>query len=332
MISLLVVNYRSAALAADAVRTARAASSAPLQVVIVDNSRNDAEAERLRTFADLVIVADENRGYAGGINLGRPSCDGDPIVISNPDVTFGPAAIDLLVAALDERTAVAGPALFWDDAYEWMLPPGDLNTTAEKLDEVLASRSRAWFEHRDRRRIRNRVAFWSLDARTEVDVLSGAVMAVRTADFDAAGGFDERFRLYFEEVDFLRRVSAGRRRIVYVPAARCRHLYNQSAQQDRAAADAAYVESEQRYLEKWSGPFAARVLRRAGRAPLSAGAQTLDGPIRVERPNALVEVSPLPTFVTAAGHFAKSGLVEVPREITASVGAAPLYVRVVDRS
>ena len=143
MISLLIVNYRSAALAVEAIRTARASTDASLQVIVVDNSCEDAEADALRDHADALIVAETNRGYAGGINLGRRACDGETIVVSNPDVTFAGGAIDRLHDAL-EHAAVAGPALFWDEGHRWMLPPGDLNTAPEKLDEVLASRSRAW--------------------------------------------------------------------------------------------------------------------------------------------------------------------------------------------
>ncbi|HUP61145.1 MAG TPA: glycosyltransferase [Thermoanaerobaculia bacterium] len=330
MISLLLVNYRAAALAADAVRTARASAAAPLQIVIVDNSCDPAEAESLRGLADTLIVSTTNRGYAGGINDGRRACEGSTIVVSNPDVTFAPHALDQLAGALDGRTAVAGPALFWDDAHAWRLPPADLTTTAEKLDEVLATRARSWFEQRDRRRIRARIAFWSLDRTTEVRALSGAVMAIRAQDFDDAGGFDERFRLYFEEIDFLRRIAARRRRIVYVPAARCRHLFNQSAARDAAAASVLYVESELRYLEKWSGPFAARALKRLERAPYVFDALPSAAPIAIPRGTAVVEVSPLPSFVTAAGHVPTSERIDLPPEVWRSVGAQPLYLRLID--
>src|SRR5688572_31654283 len=131
MISLLVVNYRSAALAAEAVRTARAATTENLQVIAVDNSVDPSEAATLRAFADVVIVADRNRGYAGGINLGRKACEGQTIVVTNPDVTFGERAIDRLQAELRDGVAVAGPALYWDDAHTWLLPPGDRGTTLE---------------------------------------------------------------------------------------------------------------------------------------------------------------------------------------------------------
>lgn len=331
MISLLVVNYRSAALAAEAIRTARASTAEVLQVVVVDNSCDAAEANTLREHADTLIVAETNRGYAGGINLGRPACDGETIVVSNPDVTFAADAIDHLNEALG-RAAVAGPAFFWDDAHQWMLPPGDLNTASEKLDEVLASRSRAWREQRDRRRFRNRVAFWSRQQTTDTRMLSGAVMAMRAVELDRAEGFDERFSLYFEESDFLRRMAALRRRIVYVPAARCRHLFNQSAAQVASEAAAHYAQSELRYLEKWNGPFVARTLKRLERPLPAFDAQPLRLPLRLAQlpENLVIEASPLATFATAAGHFPTAREVELPREIQASL-TGELYLRVVVR-
>jgi len=331
MISLVVVNYRTAAMAAEAVRSAREASSSPLQVVIVDNSEDPREADALRGIADELIVSDRNRGYAGGANLGRRACSGETIVLANPDVVFDAEAIDHLHAAL-AKAAVAGPALFWDAAQTWHLPPGDLTTGTGKLDEVLASRTRSWFEVRDRRRFRRRVAFWSLRKTTPVRMLSGAVMAIRAADLDRAGGFDERFRLYFEETDLLRRMGELHNRIVYVPAARCRHLYNQSAAQVPAEAASRFAESEILYLEKWSGPFAARLLKRLERSPQGYEAASLQGGIEIDGKEDVVEASPLATFATAAGHFPRgAGTVTLPAEVTRSV-AGELYVRVVSVS
>lgn len=303
MISLLLVNYRSAALAAEAVRTARATTSSPLQVVIVDNSN---EAAELRAFADTVIASETNRGYAGGINLGRPACAGETIVVANPDVKFAPGCIDLLADALRGNIAVAGPALFWDDAHQWHLPPGDRSTTLEKLDQVFASRSPRWFEQRDRRRFLKRVAFWSLKETTDVPMLSGAVMAIRAAALDAVNGFDERFPLYFEENDFLRRLAAIRKRIVYVPQAKARHMYNQSAGQVATEAAAKYGESERKYLEKWSGPFMARLLKKLEQVPSPIAVTNRDA-----APDVITEASPSPTFETAAGCF---GAATIPEE------------------
>jgi N-acetylglucosaminyl-diphospho-decaprenol L-rhamnosyltransferase len=330
MISLLVVNYRSALLAIRAITSARAAGTKPLQVVVVDNSCDAAEAGVLRPHADVLIVSDRNRGYAGAINDGRRACDGDTIVITNPDVTFMPGAIDALTAVLDERTAVAGPSLFWDDECRWFLPPAGLHTGRDVLAAALASRSRRLSELRDRRRIRKRIAFWSLRETTEVKAISGAVMAVNAAVFDAVGGFDKRFFLYFEENDFLRRVSEIRRRIVYVPRARCRHLYNQSAGLS-SDAPALYASSERRYLEKWNGPFVAQVLERLRRAPIVPPARDHVGPIELPDCDVVVEASPLPSFDTAAGHFPDASSVDLPPEVRRAYRGEAVYLRVVRR-
>lgn len=327
MISLLVVNFRSAALAANAIRTARAAASSPLQVVVVDNSCDASEAGALRGVADTLVVSETNRGYAGGINAGRGACEGDVIVISNPDVTFAPQSLDLLASALDRDTAVAGPALFWDDAHRWHLPPGDLLTAPQKIGQILAGRSREWRAQRDRRRFQQRVAFWSLDRTTSVRMLSGAVMAVRALDFDDLEGFDERFPLYFEETDFLRRVAQRRKRIAYVPTAHCRHIYNQSAAQTSELASARYAESEWKYLEKWNGPWLTRTLKNLERKARLQPPETGGLKLAVRSEDLVTEASPLASFETAAGYFGHA--TDVPPEVRASLGGSELYLRVV---
>jgi GT2 family glycosyltransferase len=328
MLSLLLVNYRTAALAIEAIRTARGATASALQVVVVDNSCDPAEAEALRPHADVLIVSSTNRGYAGAINDGRPKCEGEVLVVCNPDVTFGGGSIDSLAGAIGSGVAVAGPALFWDAGMRWLLPPAERMTATEKLDEVLASRSPAWLRARDRRRIRQRAAFWALQETTRVESISGAVMAIRAADFDR---FDERFALYFEETDFLRRLAERHLAIAYVPSARCRHVYNQSAGQVWPEAAARYLESETKYLAKWNGPFVARLLKSLER-PLDRPQPLPAEAIALPRDGLIVEASPTASFATAAGYIASHGerRVAVPDDIRNSFRGSALYLRAVD--
>ena len=330
MISLLVINYRSAALACGAIRSARAAAKGSMQVVAVENTCDAAEADALRSAADVVITPPRNLGYAAGMNAGRAACNGETIVISNPDVIFAQGSIDALAAALKDA-AVAGPAFFWDDAHTWMLPPSELHTATEKIGEALASRNAAYARQRDRRRIAERIRFWSLTSPSEVPAISGAVMAIRASDFDAVRGFDERFALYFEENDFLRRIAQQRKRILYVPAARCRHLYNQSAGSDIAAATLAYAESEMRYLAKWYGRKRAAFLKRLERPRVTPLPPRIDGPIALPHRRVVVEASPLASFETAAGCFPSDATIDVPDEVWRSYRSDVLYLRVVDR-
>lgn len=321
--SLIVVNYRTSSLALEAIRSARAASSEPLQVVGVDNSEDPAEGETLREACDVLIVPPRNVGYAAAINLARRACDGELLIVSNPDVVFGAGAIDRLEYA---DAPIAGPALYWDSAFEWILPPSDLYTTAERLDAALASRSRGWARARDRRRFRRRVDFWSLTAPAHVEAISGAVMAIRAAHFDA---FDERFFLYFEETDFLRRHGGA----WYVPAAKCRHVYNQSAA-GSAEASRHYSESERKYLEKWSGPFVTKLIKTLEHGSHAAALESGDRTVALPpHSSVVVEASPLVTFDTAAGYFpAGADVVDVPADVWAAYRSDTLYLRVVERA
>ena len=331
MISLVVVNYRSAALAAEAIRSARATTKAPLHVIVVDNSCDPSEADSLRPHADFLLAAEMNLGYAAAINAARPHCRGEIAVVTNPDVVFFDGAIDRPAEALgDPRTAVAGPALYWDDARQWILPPGDLHTLRGRIGEVLASRSPFWRERRSRRRLRRRLAFWALREPAEVKAISGAVMAIRLRDFDTAGGFDERFALYFEETDFLRRVAKLGRRVMYVPAAQCRHVYNQSAGADAARAASLFAASEEAYFGKWYGKGPYRALKRLEKAPPSPALPCCTDPLQLPEGRFVVEASPLATFDPAAGHFPVGRTVALPPEVAEAYRGGALYLRAVD--
>src|ERR1019366_2344424 len=178
------------------------------------------------------------------------------------------------------------------------------------------------------RRFFARVAFWSLAVPSRVRTLSGAVLAIKAEAFDRTHGFDERFQLYFEENDFLRRVAGG---IVYVPAARCHHLYNQSAGESSASA-ALYAQSEGHYLRKWGGGFARRFERKRHSLvpPIATNRMLARGP-RVYSGDVVIEASPLPTFETAAGHFATGSISDVPDDVWRVYRGDILYLRAVDR-
>ncbi len=335
--ALVIVNYRSAGLTREAVCSARATSAEPLEVVVVDNSCDDAERSRLESIdCDELVIAPTNLGYAGGLNLGAGRTAAAHIIASNPDVIFEPGCIDLLCGSLGNGAALAGPCFTWDDRGRWLLPPPDLLTFGVKAREALATRSARAARSRLRSRCAARVRFWSLRQTTRVPAVSGAVMAIDRAALRPAGGLDERYRLYFEEIDLMMRLSIIGLDVVYVPDARCRHIYNQSAAGDQEH-DAKYGESEQAYLAKWYGTTLAWMLRRAMKTtvewPAPAAVESEAGsPIVIpgDPKRFVVEASPLVMFDSAAGHFPDSQTVLVPQDVWATYRAPKLHVRVVE--
>lgn len=334
--SIVIVNYRTASLARTAVASARAGASSPIEIVVVDNSESAEEADALSGCgADRVIVAPRNLGYGAGVNRGASEASGDVLIAANPDVIFHPGSIDALLNVARDRV-IAGPALFWDSACTWRLPPADLPTAAQKVAQLRASRSVLYARRRDAARARARVRFWSLDSTATVEAISGAVMAIPRGLFERAGGFDEQFFLYYEEMDLIRAIRRLGGQVMYVPESRCTHLYNQSAASN-ASAGGHFSRSEELYLRKWSGGSLVRVLQAYGKplpaydgfAPVARGrALSLEG---IARERCAVEASSLATFETAAGTFPAEVEVNVPEEILRGYSAPELYVRAIEK-
>lgn len=334
--SVVIVNYRTAALACEAVASARTASSLPVEVIVIDNSESAEEAGVLAgSGADLVLVAPRNLGYGAGVNFGASKATGDVLLAANPDVIFHAGAIDALLDGSDDRT-VAGPAIFWDRACSWRLPPADLPSAAHKIAQLRASRSVSYARRRDAARARERAWFWSLGSTTDVDAISGAVMAIPRGLFDRAGGFDEQFFLYFEEMDLIRSIRRLGGHVVYVPGARCTHLYNQSAPAN-ADAGSHFGQSEERYLRKWNGQSMVTVLQVFGRplpeyedfTPVKRGeALPLD---TIAPEHCVIEASSLTTFETAAGTFPVEAEVRVPEPILRRYSEPVLYIRAIEK-
>ncbi|MBI2214272.1 MAG: glycosyltransferase, partial [Acidobacteria bacterium] len=177
--SLVVVNYRSAALCREAVASARAASEEPLEVVVVDNSCDESEAAALETVgADRLVIARSNLGYAGGANAGIAASAGATVIVSNPDVVFGAGSVDELAGSLGGGVALAGPRFSWDRSGEWLLPPAEIMTFRGELSRRLAARLASRAVRRSRRRFHARVGFWRETAPRRVGAVSGAVIAI----------------------------------------------------------------------------------------------------------------------------------------------------------
>ncbi|MFN2238181.1 MAG: glycosyltransferase [Thermoanaerobaculia bacterium] len=334
--TLVLVNYFTADLVRSAIASARQASRTPLRVVVVDNSGDAGESAQLCSLPiDEIIDAPENPGYGAGANLGARNAEG-VIIVANPDVEFFPESIDRLAEEVTRDGVVAaGPKFVWDRKGEWLLPPPDLPTLGRALDRVAAGRSRTWADRWLARRQRERGRFWLRQQPADERVLSGAVLCLRADAFHAVGGFDPGYRLYFEEIDLLERLRRRGGRIRYVPAAVCRHLYNQSAGRSGSEAGALYARSERRYYERHFGSRVGKLLL-DWRGPLRLGVPeqsgSFDATVAPGEGEWIVEASPLADFSSAAGRFTGSEELGVPLEIRDTLRSSELYVRVVERS
>jgi Predicted glycosyltransferases len=222
-IAVVVVAFRSADVIPGLLDSLSAASREPLELVVVDNSDiDDGLAETLRGRERTTLVpSPDNPGYGAAVNRALPHL-GDAVrwvVVANPDVVIEPGAIDTLVAAA-ERLPDAGAVgpLIRDATGEPY--PSARNVPSLRTGIGHALFVRVWPGNPWTARYRND----SLVEEREAGWLSGAFLLLSREAFEQIGGFDERYFMYFEDVDLGRRLTRAGWRNYYVPSATVSHV------------------------------------------------------------------------------------------------------------
>jgi GT2 family glycosyltransferase len=195
------------------------------QVVLVDNASNDQTVERARRCIPSVTVQENsvNVGFAGAVNQGAKIADGDILVVLNPDCVLVSGSLDRLAQALEDGQvgAAGGLLLDSDRNVEKGFTIRRFPSLTYVLCEVLLL-NRVWPKNPWNRRFRYLDADYTRVQ--EVDQPAGACLAIRRKAWEEVNGFDENFfPVWFEDVDFCRRLRDRGWTIMYCPQAIFEH-------------------------------------------------------------------------------------------------------------
>lgn len=229
------------------------------EVVVADNASEDGgpdEVER-RYPAVQVIRLGANLGFGAAANRAIRATRGDTVLLLNPDVrvpTGGPRRlVDFLQG--ESRAAVAAPPLVGLDSglcLSWGRAPGILTEAARKVLEASVRRgSRLALALAGGPVRRPRLVPWA----------SGAALLLRRTPFEAAGGFDEGFFLYYEDIDLCMRLHAAGWETWLVDAPPFVHEGGVSTRRDPERAAEAYRQSQLRYFRRHRGPWTVAAVR-----------------------------------------------------------------------
>lgn len=227
-------------------------SDLAIEVIVVDNASEDKTVQWImNTFPQVAVLANTtNRGFAAAVNRGMQAAKGKYVCWLNPDTEIQDRALEQLVALMeaDETIGIAAPQLHnadgstqasvrrfptWKDQSMIVLKLHALWPDAKALSRYLA---------RD----------FDYTRQQDVEQVMGACMVVRRALVDLIGSLDNRFFIWFEEVDFCYRTKTQTSyRTVYVPSAHVLHSGGDSF--DKVAPGKKqywYRQSLRRYMRK----------------------------------------------------------------------------------
>ena len=249
-VAVVTVTYRSAADIEPFLKSV-ASASPTTPVFVVDNpSEQSGETIQLaERWGAQVVRLPENVGYGSAVNAAAKRIDpAIPfLLVSNPDVRLHQGAIEALVSALERRTDAGsiGPRILNED--------GSVYPSARQIPSLRTGVGHAlffriWPRNPWTRRYRDEGS--PTTATRDVGWLSGAALLVRRSAFDQIGGFDERYFMYFEDVDLGYRLGRAGWKNAYEPAATVTHTGAQSTTSVRAQMLRAHHRSAQRFLDR----------------------------------------------------------------------------------
>ncbi|WGD38080.1 glycosyltransferase [Lysinibacter sp. HNR] len=186
-----------------------------LEIIVVENASGDGSEERLRSEVSGIklVVTEENLGFAGGCNLGVKQSTGEFVAFLNNDARPDSGWIREAIAVFKRSSkigAVASKVLDWE---------------GEKVDFISAGLT--WYGM-GYKPLTGDPAPRVPDKTANVLFGTGAAMFVRREVYDELGGFDERYFMFFEDVDLGWRLNLAGYRFVYEPSSLAYHKHHAS--------------------------------------------------------------------------------------------------------
>lgn len=232
-IAVVVVNYNTCEHLRRCLETV--CREAPEEVIVADNGSTDGSVEMVRSaFPDVQLLVDPaNPGYGTAANRAIARCRAPYVLLLNSDTRLLPGTLAALHAFLQTHptAGLVGPRLIGEDGllqascFPFPSPlvaiveEGPISRWIGAVPWIRSFYLRTW-DHRS-----ERVVPWVM----------GAAMAIRREAFEAVGGFDERFFMYFEETDLCYRLRQAGWHVYFSPAATVAHVGGASTRPYRAA-------------------------------------------------------------------------------------------------
>jgi len=252
--SVVCVTFNSADCLSDFLMSLEKLPPDEIETIFIDNDSSDSSVDLIRKWgrATLIIQNEQNGGWSAGNNQGVKAAKGTFIFFANPDIWFQPEALQELVQFLEERSEFAAvvPQLIGPD---YQIQPSCRKLPA--LTDLIFQMAGLAFLYP--KSFFNRWKMPAFDHRNfrEVEQPMASAFLIRRAAIDTIGGLDERFFVFFGDVDCCRRLKEAGYRIAFCPQAKVFHRRGGSTRKMGAAFYFSSHFGFFRYFWKWSNPF-----------------------------------------------------------------------------
>lgn len=221
-LSIVIVNYNTGKLLSSCLASIKRASSnltsPKTEVILIENASSDNSlSEALKTKIPLTLVKNkENVGFAKAVNQGIRKSEGKCVFLLNPDTKVEKDALSALVEFAERKTGVGvvGAKL--------LSPKREVQESVFYLPTIWRAIKEYWLGGA-KSQYAPKTSF-----PVEVEAVVGGAMLITRETIEKVGLLDERYFMYFEDLDYCRRTRKAGLSVYYLPEARIIHYHGAS--------------------------------------------------------------------------------------------------------
>lgn len=215
MVDIVIVNWNSGEYLKKCIHSILSSNNKDFinRVIVIDNNSTDTSL-KIITASDKIdlIINETNIGFSRACNQGFKQCTAEFILLLNPDAMLLDNTIKDSIDCMqqDKSIDILGCRLLGDN--------GKISASCSRFP----SPTRIFFDASGLSKILPRyfkpatiMTDWNHLESKFVNQVMGAFMFMKTSIFEKVGYFDERFFVYYEEVDFSKRISIAGGHIFY---------------------------------------------------------------------------------------------------------------------
>lgn len=236
-LSIIVNHYRTPEVLRNCLKSVQAdlaAAACDWELIVTDSATIEKTEDMMREeFPQVHFLPErENIGFGKSINLALKEARGEYLFIINADILVDEkGAIENMLEYISQRPEVGmvGPKL-WNINNTWQQSCFRFYTPLTVAYRRTPLGKTPWGRRDlDNFLMRDVFAKGEVTEPIPVDWLMGSAMMVRRSDLAKVGGFDERYFMYFEDVDWARRFWEHGLQVVYYPKVTMYHHHFQSS-------------------------------------------------------------------------------------------------------
>jgi len=239
-LSIVIVSYNTKDILLQCLKSIQSSGyNDSYEVIVVDNNSTDGSLPAIKQLNNLIIISNSsNLGFSKAVNQGIKKAAGKFILLLNSDIIVKPKAIESLISYTENHPSVGlvGGRL--------LDPNNQPQPSAYHFPTAQRALQQFWF-HKP-----HSYGKYLPDSQqpTIVDAVVGAVMLIPSKTLEKVGLIDEKYFMYFEDLDYCKHVYQKGLQVIYYPFAEFIHYHGASGKTQPKAVNQFLIKSSKIYF------------------------------------------------------------------------------------